>query len=153
MAKKNMGRGKKGRKLGAKDEPNPDKEPQVGIFWLVAGELIFDVTPLGKAERYGNHLTHSGSHIDVWKRLRQMGKVPQETEYEEYPRGRVNYEVATETSSLLADRCILEGKDLVTQIRKMMHLSKQTTIGTDSHYRCSKCLWGKGVADEEDDGE
>ena len=145
MAKKKSDIEKENMKPGTKekDRPNPNQEPQVGIFWWVAGELIFDVTPLGQAERYGDHLTHSGSHIDVWERLQQTGKVPHEAEYEEYPRGRVTYEVETATFSLLADRCILGRKDLVLQIKERMHLPKKTLTWTDSHYRCSECLRGK----------
>ena len=42
-------------------------QTQVGIFWLVKGELIFDTSPLDQAESYGEHLTHPRSHIDAWQ--------------------------------------------------------------------------------------
>ena len=62
-----------------KKESKP--ESHVGIFWLVNGRLLFDSTPLSKAERYGDHLTHPPSHIDVWTQYQRSGKAPRESEY------------------------------------------------------------------------
>jgi hypothetical protein len=116
------------------------EEPCVGIFWLVNGNLLIDRTSLSEAEEYGDFLTHPSGHDRVWERYQRNGVVPIETEYEEHPRGRVMYNANTRQFTLLADRCILKNKALVTQIKKEMHLPKDTRIGGDSHYRCSTCL-------------
>ena len=115
-------------------------EPHVGIFWLVRGQLLIDSTPLDEAEQYGDFLTHSQGHAEVWEQYRQNGTVLPELQYEEDPRGRVMYNANTRQFTLLADRCILKRKALVTQIKNAMHLPKDTKIGGDSHYRCSTCL-------------
>ncbi len=115
-------------------------EPHVGIFWLVGEKLLFDTTPLSRAEEYGECRIHSGNHVSVWERFRFARTVPQEMEYEEPPRGRVVFNAKKSEFSLLADRCILRWKDLVTTIRRQMHLPKNTTVDTDSHYRCFSCL-------------
>jgi hypothetical protein len=39
----------------------------------------------------GQRHSTTASHIDVWERWRLGGKVPGESEYEEFPRGRVMY--------------------------------------------------------------
>ena len=115
--------------------------PHVGIFWLVNGKLSIDSMPLGEAEPYGDHLTHPRSHIDVWGQWRLDGKVPGESEYEESPRGRVMYNTKTQRFTLLADRCILRDKGVVSRIMSEMHLpGENTDKGTDAHYRCSACL-------------
>jgi hypothetical protein len=115
--------------------------PHVGIFWLLNGKLIIDSTPLDEAEPYGDHLTHSRSHIDVWEQWRLSAKVPRESEYEEFPRGRVMYNTKTQRFTLLADRCILRDKDVVSRIISELHLpGENTDKGTDEHYRCSSCL-------------
>ena len=119
-------------------------EPQVGIFWLVKGKLVFDATTLQEAEPYGDHLTHSRSHIDVWREYRRTGSVPPECQYEEFPRGRVMYHRALEEFTILADQCILDRKDLITQIKTTLHLPSATKLGSDSHYRCFSCLYGEG---------
>jgi len=119
----------------------PEDIPHVGIFWLLNGKLIIDSMPLGKAEPYGDHLTYPRSHIDVWGQWRLGDKVPGESEYEEFPRGRVMYNTKTRRFTLLADRCILHDKDAVSRIMSELHLpSENTDKGTDAHYRCSSCL-------------
>jgi len=99
-----------------------------------------DSTPLDEAERYGDFLTYPRGHAEVWEEYQRNGTVFPETEYEELPRGRVMYNTKTRLFTLLADRCILKRKALVTQIKKEMHLPKDTRIGGDNHYRCSDCL-------------
>lgn len=116
-------------------------EPHVGIFWVINGNLVIDSVPLGEAEPYGDHLTHPRGHVDVWEQLRLGGKVPGESEYEEFPRGRVVCNTKTQRFTLLADRCILRDKDVVSRIISELHLpSENMDKGTDSHYRCFACL-------------
>ena len=98
-------------------------EGSVGIFWVLPVQrLICDTTPLSLAERYGRFLIHSGSHIDVWERLRRAGSVPQHVEYDDSPRGRIAYDIVTERFSALADRCILADKLLVSLVRDRFRL-------------------------------
>jgi hypothetical protein len=116
-------------------------EPHVGIFWVVRGKLVIDSTALNEGEAYGDHLTHPRSHIDVWEQWRLSGTVPSESEYEEFPRGRVMYNTKTQRFTLLADRCILKDNGVVKKIMSAMNLPRITTDkGTDPHYRCADCL-------------
>ena len=125
-------------------------EPHVGIFWFFRDRLILDATSLSKAEPYGSALGHPTGHIDYWARLQQTGAVPAEVEYEEPPRGRVVYDQREQRFHLLADKCILGRRDVVTGIMEAMHLPpNKTTVGRDEHYRCFECLYP--VTD--DDGE
>jgi hypothetical protein len=116
--------------------------PHVGIFWLLNGKLIIDSMPLAEAEPYGDHMTHPRSHIDVWGQWRLVGKVPGESEYEEFPRGRVMYNTKTRRFTLLADKCILRDKGIISKIMSALSLPKTTKTGTDEHYRCTHCLRG-----------
>ena len=126
-------------------------EPHVGIFWLLDGILLSDSTPLDQAEPYGDHLTHPRSHIDVWDGWQKLGKVPGDVPYEEPPRGRVVFNRKTSQSVLLADKCILDRTSVVAEITKALGLPKNVTLGSDSHYRCSKCLFGSDTEEEWDD--
>lgn len=126
------------------------QEPRVGIFWLYNGQLIIDSTPVSQAEPYADSLGHATGHIDHWALLQQSGAVPSEVEYEQHPRGRVVYDKRQETFHLLADKCILDRRDLITKIKYELHLPKGTKLGTDAHYRCYRCLNG---ADDEWDEE
>lgn len=115
-------------------------EPHVGIFWLFRGEVLFDTTPLSEAEPFGDFRIHSGNHISIWEQFRLAKIVPPEVEYEEYPRGRVAFDSKSKRFNLLADRCILRRKDTIAKIKRQMHLPRNTSFGTDPHYRCSACL-------------
>jgi hypothetical protein len=119
------------------------REPHVGIFWVHNDKLVIDSTPLSEAEAYGDHLTHPRSHLEVWTLFRRMSIVPTDVEYEEPPRGRVVYNTKTRQFTLLADRCILKDKSLVQELMSAMGLKKTTKMGTDEHYRCSRCLQRK----------
>jgi hypothetical protein len=136
-----------------KRSKQPYAEARVGIFWHFDDRLIIDSTPMSKAEPYGDNLGHPTGHIDHWALLQQTGAVPPEVEYENPPRGRVVYYKRQETFHLLADRCILDRKDLIAQIKKELHLPKNTKTGTDAHYRCFHCLYGKDDDDDDSDFE
>ena len=128
-------------------------QSMVGIFWLIGDRLIFDTSPLGAAEPYGDCLGHRTSHINYWTAQQRLGTVPLDLEYEEPPRGRVIYNTKTQRFSLYADRCILKKKSAVNRIMRTMCLpTTQTEIGTDGpfgHYKCLKCLEISSVLEED----
>jgi len=73
--------------------------------------------------------------------MQMAGLVPRDVEYEEFPRGRIVYNIKTEMFLLLADRCILKKGSLVKKIIKQLDLPVAKTKGaTDPHYRCFRCL-------------
>ena len=100
------------------------------------------VAPLmADAEAYGECLTNSRSHIDQWAEFQLHSIAPRDTEYEEWPRGRVVYDVRQKRFTLYADRCILIRKNVTRKIMTAMNLTKnQTKLSHDEHYRCSTCL-------------
>lgn len=126
-------------------------EPLLGIFWLINGKLVLDSMPLTEAVPYGSRITHPADHIDLWEVWKRNGRAPESSEYEEYPRGRTIHALASGEVTIFADRCIIERKDIVEQIRKALHLPKKSKVDTDEHYRCSKCLCGN--TEEVDDDE
>jgi hypothetical protein len=123
-------------------------EARLGVFWFVDGKLLIDSAPLSECEEYGDHLTYPRGHDDVWEHWQKFGKAPAESEYEEHGRGRVMRDSKTKRFTLLADRCILKRKELIAAIKNELHLPKQTSLGTDPHYRCFRCLHGN-TDDEE----
>ena len=130
---------KKSHEGGKRKTSTRTTEPRVGIFWLVDGTPLIDCTSLTTAEDYGDFLTYPRSHIDVWEQCRLSGKVPAESEYEEFPRGRVMYNAKTQRFTFLADRCILRDKNVVRRIMSELKLPRNTETDTDSHYRCRAC--------------
>ncbi len=114
--------------------------PKVGIIYLFGGELLIESTPLAQTGIYGDFKIHERSPIDYWAELVQRGKVPN-TEYEEFPRGRIAYHPKSGRFGLLADQCILSQEKVLRKIFSQLYIPlKDTVIGTDSHYRCFRCL-------------
>ncbi len=114
--------------------------PQVGIVYLVGRTLLIDSTPLAQAGRSGDSAIHERDHISYWAELAKSGRVPN-SDYEEFPRGRVAYDTKRGKFTLLVDKCILRRKSVVRKILSRLRVPpKDTEISTDSHYRCFRCL-------------
>lgn len=119
--------------------------PAVGIFWLVDGILVIDRSPLDPAERYGDCLTHPAGHYDCWEEWRRLGATrlaklgyPVQiamTEYDEWPRGRIVYEITSQQFVFYADRRLHDPK--VTQTLKSAFglTTSKITVRSDAHYR------------------
>ena len=126
----------------------PQEPPQLGIFWLIRDRLVIESAPLIQAEAYGDDLTYGHSHIDVWKQLQLQKKVPVESEYDEYPRGRMVYHPRSSEFMLLADRCILEREGVVAKLKQALRLPEPVKLERDAHYRCWICLYDHGDEDD-----
>ena len=114
--------------------------PLLGIFWLVGKRLIIDTMPLSEAGKYGDFAIFEGDHVTYWSELERRGEVPRDSDYEEHPRGRVNYNTKTRTFTLFLDRCIFRKKHVVKKLMSLMHLPSETVLLSDGHYRCFHCL-------------
>jgi hypothetical protein len=107
----------------------------VSIIYLVGGDLQIDSTPLAQAGHYDDFRTHARSHVDYWAELLKYEKVPN-TEYEEFPTGRVAYDAKSGKFGLLADKCILNRKGVVAEIFAQLGVPvKDSEGGLDSHNR------------------
>jgi hypothetical protein len=118
-------------------------EPRVGIVWLVGNNIIIDSTAISEAGKYGDFAIHEGDHVTHWAEMERRGEVPRDSDYEEHPRGRVNFNTKTHRFTLYADACILREKSVVKKLLLLMHLPEDTALSTDEHYRCFRCLAGK----------
>lgn len=116
----------------------------IGIFWHVDGTLVADRCPLSDAEAYGDFLTTRG-HYEVWEMWRRRGErwlresqMPISIlmcEYEEFPRGRIVYDVVNELFVIYADRR-LQTTDTVAAITTLFGLQTEATeVRSDGHYR------------------
>ena len=117
----------------------------VGIFWRVMDHLVIDYSILGKAEEYGDCLTHATGHYDRWQKWQALGAkglneggypgIIQFTEYDEWPRGRVVYEMPTDRFVIYADRQ-LQSSEIISALKTMFGLNAaETTVKGDLHYR------------------
>jgi hypothetical protein len=123
--------------------------PSVGIFWGVSDGrrtvLVTDRTTLAQAEAYGECLTHSRGHHEVWEAWRRLGATALRRgglppaivghEYEAFPRGRVVYMRGPALFTLYADRR-LQRPDTIAELVRLFGLTgEQHTVRSDAHYR------------------
>lgn len=122
----------------------------VGIFWGVRDRrgplmLLTDRTSLAEAEPYGDFLTHTCGHYEVWEDWRRLGTAGLATrglptliarhEYEHFPRGRIVFDKTTERFTLYADRK-LQAPKILAEIQCVFGLDPaRCVICSDLHYR------------------
>lgn len=119
--------------------------PAVGIFWRVADCLVVERSVLAEAETYGDCLTHAGGHYERWEAWQALGQaglratgMPTEigvSEYDDWPRGRVVYEVLARHFVLYAD-LRLQRPEIVVRLQEAFGLAgERSIVRSDSHYR------------------
>jgi hypothetical protein len=124
--------------------------PSVGIFWRVSDYLVVDRSALSDAEPYGDCLTHAMGHYDRWQQwqglggakltLRGLPKSILSTEYDDWPRGRVVYEIASEIFVVYADRR-LQKPGIIAALKAEFGIATATVrIRSDLHYRTTSAL-------------
>lgn len=96
------------------------------------------MTSLAESEIYGDSLTFSDGHFEIWDRLARMSaaqlervglpKLLLDRDYEGFPRGRVVYHTADRTFTIYADRR-LQKAETVDAIRLAFGLARPTSIG------------------------
>ena len=122
---------------------------KIGFFWVVADikgkdVVLVEAIGLAEAELDGSALTHSGGHYDCWETMRSRGApyirsrglsmALLQSEYEEWPRGRIVFHTGTLRFSLLADRR-LHTPERIGLIRDEFNLPKDSfDIHLDGHY-------------------
>jgi len=127
------------------------EEPRVGIFWIIgtkAGpKLLTASCRLAEAEPYGDCLTFGPGHYQVWRNWRSSREleaaaraVVREYEYEEWPRGRVVFDRATQHFVLYADRKLMEVEN-IERIAECFQLpSDSISVEGDCHYRSTEVI-------------
>ena len=130
-------------------------DPHLGPFWFVRDRngsvrLLAHATPLAAAEPYGDRLTASAGHYQVWlawRRGRPQPPVPAlasviaTDEYEEWPRGRIVFDIPTSRFVIDADRSLLTAPYLAA-ITAHFQLPPPVDAHPDPHYRSTRRLAG-----------
>ena len=106
---------------------------------MIEGKPLAFGDSLNNAEQWGEFKNYKEDHIHLWKFLQRNGIVPKDSEYEDYPRGRVVYNTKTDSFMFFADRCILKDEPMVEHLLAELHLPLTTKTESDPHYRCKKC--------------
>lgn len=103
--------------------------------------FLSKVTPVSKAQPYGDFRGHAGGHPDFWKDLQRDGVLPRDVEYDEVARGRVGYQTKENKFYVFLDPCIIANQKMVDQIIRELSLPSADTAppALDAHYHCPGC--------------
>ncbi|MFS8035962.1 hypothetical protein ACI7BZ_03180 [Xanthobacter sp. AM11] len=112
----------------------------VGIFWFVMRggrpELASCKTPWQEAEDYGDFKTESTAHYEFWPNLQRRLKVI--GEYEDWPRGRVVYNVRDDRFTVYIDRQLAGAPFKAHLLAHFALPADKTTFAFDAHYSGAK---------------
>ena len=85
-----------------------ESSPQVGIYFVVQGEVICDTVSVEQGEPYGEAIEHGG-HNDFHEMLLPscaIERIFKMKPYDFFPRGRVVFFPLLNVFRLYADRCL-----------------------------------------------
>jgi hypothetical protein len=116
-------------------------EPEVGIFFVYNGEVLTDSKPLCVTEPYGKFISADSEYDRYWKFGQRYDVVPHEIEYDEVPRGRVEYDIIEKKFCVYVDPCILNDRKALDEVEREFHLPSANTKEPerDPRYKCKKC--------------
>jgi len=121
------------------------KNAYVGPYWFVRDEsgrvlLIAHRCTLADAEEYGDFLTCPHGHCDVWEYWRRelapgrIAGVLRDSEYEEWPRGRVVFDAVRNRFMVYADSQIFKQELQERVLERFGIPSKRALFLRDEHY-------------------
>ena len=110
----------------------------VGIFFVVNGQPIYDLAPLKNGESYGDTVGFGG-HYEFWENLVPKNPIEQlfkDHPYDYFPRGRVVYFNQPKRFTVYADPCLkmIDIKNLAAPFELPTY-----QLARDEHYQCSRC--------------
>jgi hypothetical protein len=115
--------------------------PEVGIFYVMAGELWLESTPLSEARRRREVIIQSGNHRSYWHNLQRMIQPLQGLPHTCYPRGRVVYVKAPARYQPELGPELMTDADMGRQVMGAMHLPpEQTEVRLARHSRIRRVL-------------
>ena len=116
-------------------------ESEIGAFFVFKSEVVKTGTPLSVVGLHGLFKSKTYDHGFFWKSLQRLGVVPRGIEYDEVPRGRVEYDTIEKKFHVYADPCILKDRKALEEINREFHLPSADTRKPerDPCYMCSGC--------------
>ncbi len=110
--------------------------PCVGIFWFVMRtarpQLLARLRPWPQGEDYGDFKTEPTSHYHLWPIIKRQINIA--GEYDDWPRGRVVYNVPGRSFTAYIDRQLAGDTYRAALLHRFNLPIKQTQFAFDAHY-------------------
>ena len=118
----------------------PTPIPRLGLFWaLPISEETWDIVAVScrfaEVPQIGGFRTLELGHVDLWPRIRRETGREFIGEYEDYPRGRVNWREEDQRFLLLLDPTLCRPSWVARVMARFALPLASTLVMTDAHYR------------------
>ncbi len=129
--------------LPADIPPAPAVAARLGLFWALPSpvgvwEIVTVSRPFAEVPEIGGFRTMEAGHVNIWPRIRREAGPQVVGEYDDYPRGRVNWREEDQRFLLLLDP-VLNRPGWITRLLARFALpAAATLIMTDPHYRSTR---------------
>lgn len=116
---------------------------RLGLFWALPTrggdwDVVAVSHPFAEVAEIGGFRTLEAGHVDLWPRIKREAGAEVVGEYEDYPRGRVNWRTEDQRFLLLLDP-VLSRPNWVARVMAYFALPRATTLVlTDPHYRSTR---------------
>ena len=108
--------------------------PKLSCFWIINGELYGNEVKLRDAISQGDYLVTDKLHFFLWDSIKHLDKEFEDKDYEYYPRGRVRFNIKIQQAEVIADKKIINNKDIKDKIKNELGLAPTTIFIEDEHY-------------------
>lgn len=115
--------------------------PEVGIYYIIDGEVYKSSVPIKDAETYGNFKNSKDTHFNYFDLIRlRFPEKKLKNDYGLYPRGRINYNIIKDIYEVHSDPC-LNNRECEMAVKEAFNLTELNTtfIYTTEDYRCPGC--------------
>lgn len=115
--------------------------PEVGIFYVIGGELWIESTPLPEARQLREVIIHFRKHRSYWRMFRQASPAFHGLPHTCYPRGRVAFVKATGRYHVYVGPELLTNESPIWCVIDEMHLpTARTEVRLAPHFRTQSLL-------------
>ena len=113
--------------------------PHLGLFWALPStndgwDVIAFRRPFAEVAEIGGFRTLEDGHVDLWRRI-----APDHfADYEDFPRGRVNWREADGKFLLLLDQTLRRREWIRRVVDRLGLPPAETLVMIDAHYRSTR---------------
>lgn len=141
-------------RLTFEDKAADHDAPSIGFFWVLPTEmqerefaLASYIEPMADVPAVGGYRTTDCGHVDLWSAVCQVLPHLAGYEYEDFPRGRVNWRESDDRFLLLMDSRLFKPAVERSLLARYTLPADKTLIMPDSHYVSTAKVRGRFVGE------
>lgn len=108
----------------------------LSVFWYIDGKFygVDDTLKGDNVDDFGGYLQLNVDHFQIWDKIIKQANLPYDTEYDEYPRARILFNVKLHKFVVIGTASITMDPIIQDEIKAHYGLPNTTLFETDEHY-------------------